>query len=240
VNELVAALVNALKTALENGSFLAYFLAFAGGVVVSLEPCIYTMLPITITFIASQSGGNKLKGFFLSIAYVIGMALIYTILGAVAGLAGSIFGTVSAKPLPNIFMGAVCTLLALSMFDVYTIRMPAFINNLAGKRVGKGFVTIFFLGIISGFVVGPCTGAVLGVLLFYVGRSGNPLFGTSLLFVFSLGMGVILIVAGTFAGFLMGLPKAGAWMGRIRKIMGFVLLFIGGYFLYLAGKYSLN
>jgi cytochrome c-type biogenesis protein len=234
------AIVTALKTALEHGSLLAYLLALAGGIMVSFEPCIYTMLPITITFIATQSGGSKLKGFFLALVYVLGLALIYTLLGALAALTGSLFGSLSARPLPNILMGAVCMLLALSMFDLYNITLPAFIGNLAGKRIQKGYLPIFFLGIISGFIVGPCTGAVLGVLLIYVGKSGNVLFGTTLLFFFSAGMGALLIIAGTFAGFLMALPKAGSWMVTIRKIMGSLLLGIGGYFFYLAGRYSVT
>ncbi|MEI7903953.1 MAG: cytochrome c biogenesis protein CcdA [Candidatus Firestonebacteria bacterium] len=234
----MTALVESLRAALEQGSWIVYFLSLAGGIMVSFEPCIYTMLPITVTFIATQSGGSKFKGFTLSLVYVLGLALIYTVLGAVASLTGSYFGSISTKPLPNIIMGGVCILLSLSMFDVYSLQMPAWVNNLANKKIGSGFVTIFFLGLISGLVVGPCTGAVLGTLLIYVGKSGNVLFGTTLLFVFSLGMGLLLIAAGTFAGILMALPRAGAWMEKIRKVMGFILLIIGGYFIYIAGRYS--
>jgi thiol:disulfide interchange protein DsbD len=104
--------------------------------------------------------------------------------------------------------------------------------------VGKGFVTIFFLGLFSGFVVGPCTASVLGVTLAYVASHQNVLFGISLLFTFSMGMGVIIILLGTFAGMLLSLPKAGPWMEKIRRFMGFVLIGIGEYFLYLMGKFS--
>lgn len=221
-----------LNNALSQGSYLAFFLAFIGGIFVSFEPCIYTMLPITVTFIASQSGGKRLKGFTLSVVYVLGLALIYTVLGAVAALSGKVFGLVSVSVWPNVLMGAVCILLSLSMFDLYEIRMPAFINNLANKKIGSGYFTVFFLGLISGLVVGPCTGAVLGALLFYVGKSGNVAFGTSLLFVFSLGMGVLLIIAGTFAGLLLAIPKPGAWMLWVRRAIGALMFVIGVYFLY--------
>ncbi len=195
------------------------------------------MLPITVTFIASQSGGKKLKGFTLSLVYVLGLALIYTLLGAIAALSGKVFGLVSASALPNILMGIVCILLSLSMFDIYEIRMPGFINNLAGKKIGSGYVTVFFLGLISGLVVGPCTGAVLGALLFYVGKSGNVAFGTGLLFVFSLGMGVLLIIAGTFAGLLLAIPKPGVWMQWVRRAIGAILFIAGFSFLYHAWKF---
>lgn len=232
-------LVNNLKIALENSSLLAYVFVFIGGILTSFEPCIYTMLPVTVAFISSQSGGSKLKGFILSIIYVLGISITYSTLGAIASLTGAfIVGEISSKPITNIIIGSVCILLALSMFDVFTIRMPSFITNLQSKRIGKGFVTIFFLGLISGFVVGPCTAAVLGVTLVYVGTRQNVLFGISLLFTYSVGMGLILIIIGTFAGVLMALPKAGPWLEKVRKFMGFVLLAIGMYFIFLAGKLS--
>ena len=229
--------LDGLNNALAQGSFLAFFLAFLGGIFVSFEPCIYTMLPITVTFIASQSSGKKLKGFTLSLVYVLGLALIYTLLGAIAALSGKVFGLVSASAWPNTLMGIVCILLSLSMFDIYEIRMPGFINNLASKKIGSGYVTVFFLGLISGLVVGPCTGAVLGALLFYVGKSGNIAFGTGLLFVFSLGMGVLLIIAGTFAGLLLAIPKPGPWMQWVRRTIGAILFLAGLSFLYHAWKF---
>ena len=229
-------IVDGLNNALAQGSLFAFLLAFLGGIFVSFEPCIYTMLPITVTFIASQSGGRKLKGFTLSLVYVLGLALIYTLLGAVAAISGKVFGLVSASVWPNILMGTVCIVLSLSMFDLYEIRMPGFINNLASRKFGSGYITVFFLGLISGLVVGPCTGAVLGALLFYVGKSGNVAFGTGLLFVFSLGMGILLIIAGTFAGLLLAIPKPGAWMQWVRRAIGAILFFIGVSFLFHAWK----
>jgi thiol:disulfide interchange protein DsbD len=230
-------LVTALKAALESGSAIAYILVFLGGILTSFEPCIYTMLPITIGFISSHSSGSKMRSFLLSVTYVLGIALTYSALGVVAALTGGLFGQTASNPWINLAMGNICILLGLSMFDIYTIKMPAFIMRLQNKRIGKGFVTIFFLGIFSGFVAGPCTAAVLFVALGYVAKSQSIFTGFSLLFTFSIGMGLILIVLGTFTGLLLSLPKAGPWMLRIRKIMGFVLIIIGEYFLFLTGKY---
>ncbi|OGS20549.1 MAG: hypothetical protein A2252_09830 [Elusimicrobia bacterium RIFOXYA2_FULL_39_19] len=224
---------------LQAHSVLAYAAVFVGGIMTSFEPCIYTMIPITVAVIGSHSGGSKGRGFFLSIIYVLGIAFTYSTLGAVAALSGRMFGSISVSPLANLVVGNVCILLGLSMFDMFSIPVPKFISNLQGKKIGKGYVTIFFLGIFSGLVAGPCTAAVLGVTLAYVATKQNVLFGVSLLFTFSVGMGLILILIGTFAGFLMALPKAGPWMERLRKVMGFVLIGIGEYFIFLAGKFTI-
>lgn len=232
MTEIINELAGSLKIALQNNFFLAYGLIFLAGILTSFEPCIYTMLPVTVTFISTQAGGSKIKGFFLSVIYVLGIAVTYTILGMVAALTGSVFGQLQSSIWPNILMGVVCIGLALSMFDLYEIRVPAFISNLAGKRVGSGYVTIFFLGLISGLVVGPCAGAVLLVALAYVAKSHNVLFGGTLLFTFSMGMGVLLLIVGTFSGLLMALPKAGVWMSKIRKFMGAAMIILGLYFFY--------
>lgn len=229
-------LTQALQHSLYSSPLLAFGAAFAGGVLTSFEPCIYTMLPITVTFIGSQSGGSKLKGFFLSVVYVLGMALTYSALGAMAALTKSLFGEQSRNPWVNLAMGNICIILGLSMFDLFVIRMPSALANLQSRKIGRGFVTIFFLGVFSGFVVGPCTAAVLGVLLSYVALKQNILLGTALLFTFSIGMGVIVIIVGTFAGALIALPKPGPWMEKLRRAMGAVLIGIGEYFIFTAGK----
>ncbi|MFH1073912.1 MAG: cytochrome c biogenesis protein CcdA [Candidatus Firestonebacteria bacterium] len=234
MTETINHLADSLKIALQNNFLLSYGLIFLAGILTSFEPCIYTMLPVTVTFISTQAGGSKLKGFLLSVIYVFGIAVTYTLLGIIAALTGSVFGQLQTSIWPNILMGIVCVGLALSMFDLYEIRVPLFITNLAGKRVGSGFITIFFLGLISGLVVGPCAGAVLLVALAYVAKSHNVFFGGTLLFTFSMGMGVLLLIVGTFSGLLMTLPKTGQWMGKIRKFMGVAMIILGLYFMYQA------
>ena len=227
-----------LNLYLHHSPFLAFAAVFLGGVLTSFEPCIYTMIPITVAFIASQSQGSKLKGFFLSVVYVLGIAATYSTLGAIAALTGSLFGQISVNPVVNLILGNICILLGLSMFDLFTIKMPAFISNLSSKTIGKGFITIFFLGLFSGLVAGPCTAAVLGVVLAYVATKQSIIFGVSLLFTFSMGMGVLLILIGTFTGFLLNLPPAGPWMEKVRKALGVFLIALGEYFIYQAGKFS--
>lgn len=228
-----------LNTYLHSAPLLAFFAVFIGGILTSFEPCIYVMLPITVAVIGSQSEGKKLKSFLMSVVYVSGISVTYSALGAIAALTGSIFGSMSTKPIVNFIMGNICILLGLSMFDIFHIKIPSFISNLQGKRIGKGFTMIFFLGIFSGLVAGPCTAAVLGVTLAYVATKQNLFFGISLLFTFSIGMGILLIIIGTFTGILTSIPKAGPWMEKIRKILGIILICIGEYFLYITGKFSI-
>jgi len=228
-----------LGSTIVSSPLLAYAAVFLGGIVTSFEPCIYTMLPITVAFIGSQSGGSKFRGFLLSLVYVMGIAVTYSALGAVAALTGTLFGRISSSPAVHFIMGNVCIILGLSMFDLFTIRMPSFITNLQSKKIGRGFVTIFFLGLFSGLVIGPCTAAVLGVVLAYVATKQHIFYGVSLLFTFSMGMGVIVIIIGTFAGILLSLPKAGPWMEKVRRFMGIVLIGLGEYYLYLMGKNSM-
>ncbi len=228
--------LNNLNLYLTQAPFLAYIAVFLAGLMTSFEPCIYTMVPITVAFIGSKAGGSKLKGLILSIFYVLGIATTYSTLGAFASLTGSLFGEISTKPIVYFVLGNICILLSLSLFDVYTIRMPAFLSRLNPQAKTRGIVSIYLLGIVSGFVAGPCTAAALGVILAYVATKQNVIYGISLLFTFSVGMGSILIVVGTFAGLLSSLPKAGPWMNRIRKIFGFFLIAIAEYLFITMGK----
>ncbi|MBM3252851.1 MAG: hypothetical protein FJZ16_01180 [Candidatus Omnitrophica bacterium] len=216
--------------------FLAYIAVLLAGLMTSFEPCIYTMVPITVAFIGSKAGGSKFKGLVLSIFYVLGIATTYSTLGAFAALTGNLFGEINTKPIVYFILGNICILLSLNLFEVYTIRMPTFLAKLNPQAKTKGIVSIYLLGLVSGLVAGPCTAAALGVILAYVATKQNIIYGISLLFTFSVGMGLILIVVGTFAGLVTSLPKAGPWMSRIRKIFGFLLIAIAEYLFIVMGK----
>ncbi len=229
-------LLDSLDTYLAAGSLLSYAAVYLGGLLVSFTPCVYPVLPITVGYIGGRSRGARGRGFFLSLAYVLGMAVTYAALGTIAAGSGRVFGQVAANPVTNIVVGNICILLALSLLDVFTLAPPTLLSgNAAGKRPG-GIVGAFAIGLTSGLVVGPCTAPVLGSLLVYVGVRGNVLFGTSLLFVFALGMGTLLLVVGTFTGLLANLPKSGRWTVAVRKGFGVLLILVGEYFLLEAGK----
>jgi cytochrome c-type biogenesis protein len=220
-----------------HGSFiLAYLAAYLGGVFVSFTPCMYPVVPITIAFIGAHGSASKVKGFVLSIIYVLGMALTYTALGAIAALTGKLFGQIQTNPWTYFIVANICILMGLSMLEVFMLPMwtPGFLIKAQPKK--KGLLSSFFVGAMSGLVMGPCTTPVFAVLLSYVATSQNIIFGMSLLFVFALGMGTLLIVLGTFAGLLTNMPKSGIWMTRISHISGWILLAAGEYFLIQAGS----
>lgn len=221
---------------LASGSPLAYAAVFAAGVLIGFTPCIYPVLPITVGYIGSRSGGSRARGFSLSIFYALGMAATYALLGSLAALSGKVFGQGAASPLANFLVGNVCLLMALSLFDLVRLPVPSFPSKPRGERRG-GVVGSFLVGAASGLVVGPCTAPVLGSLLFYVGTRKNLPYGASLLFVFALGMGLLPVLAGTFTGLLASLPKSGRWLETVRKGFGFFLILVGEYFLVEAGRH---
>ncbi len=227
---------NLLENYLSSGNILAYVIVFAGGILVSFTPCVYPVIPITVGYIGGQAAGKKGRGFVLSLFYVLGLALVYAALGAVAALTGKFFGQASTSPIAFFIVGNICILLALSMFDVFYIPIPAFLRKLRPESKSKGIIGSIFVGMVSGLVVGPCTAPVLGALFTYVAQRQNVFFGISLLFFFALGMGVLLIVLGTFSAVMTSLPKAGKWMEVIKKVFGFILLAIGEYFIIQMGK----
>jgi thiol:disulfide interchange protein DsbD len=165
------------------------------------------------------------------------MALTYAALGMAAGLSGSVFGETTAHPLAYLVLGNVCILLSLSLFDVFHLPAPGILtrSGVPGSAP-RGMGGAFVVGLLSGLVVGPCTAPVLGGLLLYVGASGHPVFGATLLFTFALGMGLPVVALGTFAGLLTNLPKAGGWTVKVQRAFGVLLLLAGEYLLLEAGK----
>lgn len=209
--------------------------AFAAGVLVSFSPCVYPLLPITIGYIGSSSQKDKFHAFLLSLIYVLGMAMTYSILGVFASLTGKIFGQISSHPASYFIIGNICIVFGLSMLGLFELHMPEFfLNKMMKKRKSK--LSVFLLGVTSGLIVGPCTAPVLGATLVYVATKQNLFYGVFLLFSFAYGMGALLILAGTFSGILVNLPKSGRWMYTVEKIGGILLILAGEYFLILMGK----
>jgi cytochrome c-type biogenesis protein len=226
-------LINGLETYLNASYGMAFLAAFGGGLLASFTPCVYPMIPITAGYVGSRNlGGSKLKGFVLSVIYVTGVAVTYAGLGMVAATTGRFFGEISTNPLAYFIVANIVIILGLSMLEVFTIPT---IDFGSGTKQG-GMFSIFLLGLASGFVAGPCTAPVLGVLLAYVATTGNVLLGAALLFVFAFGMGVLLVLVGTFSGILATLPRSGEWMIKIKKVIGLLMIGLGEYFLVKMGQ----
>jgi cytochrome c-type biogenesis protein len=208
---------------------LSFLSAFLGGVAISFTPCVYPLLPITLSFIGANSVGGKIKGFLYSLVYVTGMALVYAALGVIASITGSLFGSISVHPLTRIIIGVMILLFGLSMMNILPFDPFSFRANINVKK--QGIAKAFLIGITSGFMISPCVSPALGSILVYVASGKNMIYGGTLLLVFAYGMGLILIVAGTFSGILVNLPKSGSWMVAVQKVCGLILLVIGLYFI---------
>lgn len=221
-----------IDTYLQSSIIASLAAAFAGGLLASLTPCIYPMIPITAGVIGHANvGGSRLRGFLLSLVYVTGMALAYAALGVFAAATGRFFGTINSSPWTFLAVGNLILVFALGMLEV--VNLPSFAGRSTSRQLG--LAGIFLAGLSSALVAGPCTTPVLGTLLAYTASSQNILLGGLLLFTFSLGMGALLVGVGTFSSFLTALPKSGPWLVTIKKILGLLMLGLAQYFFVKAG-----
>ena len=230
-------LISNLQSYVQSGSFIAYLAAFAGGILISFTPCVYPLIPVTVAIIGAQKAGSKTKAFLLSLSYVTGIAITYSILGGIAALTGSLFGRIQTNPWTYFAVGNVCIVLGLSALDVFDISFLFALSSKvrAGGIFGKGYFGNILAGMLSGLVIGPCTAPALGILLAYVATTQRVIFGATLLFSFALGMSVLLLIIGTSAAILTSLPKADAWTLKVKKAFGLLLVGLGEYFLIKAG-----
>ncbi len=219
-------LVN-LSQNLNLNSGWAFLIVFISGVLVSFTPCVYPLIPITVSFIGANAGGSRLRGFILSLAYVFGIAVTYSVLGAIAALGGRTFGAILNSASVCFIVANIFLILGLSMCGVFTIPLPKILRRTDIK--GQGIWHAFLLGLVSCLVISPCTAPVLGSILVYVGTKQNVLYGMTLLFVFAYGVGALLILIGTFTGLITSLPKSGIWMERIKKVCGIILIIVAEY-----------
>jgi cytochrome c-type biogenesis protein len=219
---------------------LALLLAFLGGVLASFTPCTYPMLPITVAVVGARAQGSRWRGFLLSMFYVFGLAVIYASLGAFAALSGRLFGTLASNSWVYLFVGNVCLFFGLVMLDVIPLPAPTFLNRLQVRNLPcHDVLTCILLGGASALVVTACTTPILGVLLTLVATRQQVFWGIAMLFVFAYGMGILVIVVGTFTGLLGSLPRSGIWMRRIQKLFAFLMILTAEYFFIKTGEFWL-
>jgi thiol:disulfide interchange protein DsbD len=212
-----------------SGSVFDYVFVFLWGIALSFTPCVYPLIPVTAGYIGINSGPSTFKGLFLSLVYVIGLSVTYSALGIIAVLTGKMFGSINSHPAVLIAAGAIFILFGLSMLKVFVLYLPAVVKMSHFKI--KGYFSVFFLGLVSGLIASPCVSPALGSILVYLGTTRNIIYGGSLLFVFAFGMGLTLILAGTFSAILINFPKSGKWMLYVEKICACVLIGLGVYFI---------
>ncbi len=219
---------NRIERMFESGNFGLILTGFFGiGLLLSLTPCVFPMFPI-LSGIIARGGANitKTHGFFLSLAYVMGMAITYAIAGVAAGLSGAMFSAALQNAWVLGTFALVFITLALSMFGFYELQLPSFLQSKlseeAGHLKGGHLTSVFGMGALSALIVGPCVAAPLAGALLYISQTRDIVLGGSALFVMALGMGVPLLILGASAGAL--LPKAGPWMESIKQFFGVLLL----------------
>ena len=197
-----------------------FLAAFGFGLLASLTPCVYPMIPITMAIIGAK-GGGKARGFALSLMLVLGMAVTYTTLGVLAARTGAAFGGFAQSPGFLIPVSVIFGLFALSLLGAFEISLPEGLQSRLQGGSRKGFAGAFVMGLVLGPLSAPCVGPFIGTVLVAIAKDGRVLLGGAELFTFALGMGVLFMAVGTFSA---ALPRSGNWLIRLKQIMGLVIL----------------
>ncbi len=224
-----------IETALASGNLPTVIGVFlVAGMLLSLTPCVLPMMPILSAVIIGQGKVGRARGFILALSYSQGMALVYTLLGVAAGLLGEGLAASLQNPWVLGSFSALMVLLSLSMFGVYELQMPAFIQShltkTSGRLRGGSLVGVFFMGVVSALIVGPCVSAPLAGALVYLSQTKDVVLGGVALYALACGMSLPLLLLGLSAGSL--LPRAGRWMEAVRTLFGLMLLGVAWWLVY--------
>ncbi len=211
-----------------SGIWLTLLMVFLGGMALNLTPCIYPLIPITVSYFGGKSKEIQGRTLVHGGLYISGLAISNSILGLTASLTGSMMGRLLQEPVVLILIAGILAFLAMSFFDLWEFQLPSSLNRLASKSFG-GYFGTFFMGLTLGIVAAPCLGPFMLGLLTYVAQKGNPFLGFLLFFVLSIGMGLPLALLAIFSGTLKKLPMSGGWLLWIRKALGWVLLGMASY-----------
>ena len=216
-------------------------LLFAAGVLTSLTPCVYPMIPITAAIVGgnvlSEAPRSRFMTAGLTLSYVSGLALVYALLGTIAGLTGSLFGSISTNPWLYFGMANLLVYAALLMLDVVPLPIPrSLLARAAGVGGGGRYPAAFGMGAASGLVAAPCSAPVMAAVLTWVGATRSGLLGFVYLFAFSLGMCALLVVVGLSSGAAARLPRAGAWMLWVKRGFAVIMLAVAEYYLIQMGR----
>ena len=214
-----------------NSFWLRIFLALLLGLLLSLTPCIYPMIPITVGILQSQATKSVFNNICLSLCYTIGIATTYAFLGVLAATTGQLFGSIMANPVVIILLVSMLVYLALSMIGVYELKIPGLLQGMTSTGKGGNYVSALAFGMASGLVASPCLSPGLILLLTIVATMASKFLGFMLLFAFGVGLSIPLLIIGSFSGALSVLPRAGQWMIELKKAFGFIMLASCFYFL---------
>lgn len=207
-----------------SGSIWSFFASFCAGLIASISPCIYPLIPITLGIIGAYSIHSHRKGFFMSFIFVLGIATIYTLLGVISASLGLFLGSLMVNPISYGVIGLFLLFLGLSLWGVFHIHFHTLTLHLTKKR------SLFVVGMVAGFAAIPCIFPIMGTILSIISLQRSIVYGGIMLFAFSLGYGAPLMLLGTFSSLISKLPKTGRWLIIINRCVGTFLLFLAVYF----------
>lgn len=218
------------KELIERGLPYALLAFFLFGLALNLTPCVYPVIPMTVSFFAGQGEGKKRDMFVLASFYVVGIAFIFSMLGLVSGVAGKQWGFLFQHPWFVIFIVIIILSMAAGMFGAFEITVPSYLMTKFGKA-RQGAIGSFIMGLTVGVVIAPCAAGIVIGLVGVVAKLGIAARGALLFFVMGLGLGLPYLFLATFSGLLRRLPKSGMWMVWVRKLFGILLIGVALYFL---------
>lgn len=207
---------------LESGRlFVAAGVIFLGGLLTSLTPCVYPLIPITVGVFGARQAESRGKALLFTTAYVVGMGVVFSALGIFAAFSGKAFGSMLGNTWVLIGLAVFMLILASSMFGAFDLELPSSITTRLNNVGGGGFIGALLMGSVAGFLAAPCTGPVLTGVLTWVAQTKDPVLGGGLLFIYALGIGVPFFLIGVFT---VQLPRSGAWMEWVKSLFGIALL----------------
>lgn len=206
----------------EKGWAAALIFIFLGGLALNLTPCVYPLIPITVSYFGAQASGSKSQSILMGIFYALGMSVTYSALGVFAALTGSLLGTALQNPIVIIFIALIMFALGTSMFGLFDIKVPQSLAMMGNKN-RSGYFGSLLMGLTVGFIAAPCIGPFVLSLLVFVGKLGNPLTGFLLFFVLSMGLGLPYIFLSASSSSISKLPRSGEWMEGVKIIFGLIL-----------------
>src|SRR2546428_1467465 len=207
-----------LSAGVSVGTFAALFF---GGILTSLTPCVYPLIPITVSIFGARQAEHRGRSVALSATYVAGIAAMFSALGLFAALSGKAFGTFLSSPAVIAVLATFMVALAASMFGAFEIALPSGLQQRLSSVRAAGFAGAFGMGLVAGIIAAPCTGPVLAGVLTYVATQRNAVLGFWMLFTYAMGMGVLFFVLGATS---LRLPRSGVWMETVKSILGVALV----------------
>jgi thiol:disulfide interchange protein DsbD len=215
----------------KHGYLLAFIAMYILGLGLTLTPCVYPIIPITIGYFGSQASGKMSRQFAMALVFGIGIAISYAIVGTIAALSGSLMGAALQSHWVLVALALLCVVMAFNAFGAFEIPLPGWLMNLAGSGSRKGIAGAALMGLTMGIAAAPCLAAFIVSLLAFVGQKGDPVLGFSMFFILGMGLASPFIALGTFSGLISKVPRSGAWMVYAKKVMGGLLFAAALYFL---------